>query len=213
MFEKNQLILEACVETFEQALNAEINGANRIELCGDLSVGGISPDFALIKKCKAHLSIPIMVMIRPRGGNFIYSAEEFNQMKAEIIFCKNLGIAGVVFGLLDLNNKINIEQVAELTQLAHPLEVTFHKAIDEVVNPIEELEKLIKIGGITRVLTSGKARTALEGSELIRNMIQSSNSQITILSAGKITAENLENVHLHINGKEYHGKKIVGDLF
>lgn len=207
-----KLILEACVETFEQAQNAEKNGADRIELCGDLSVGGVTPSLALIEKSKSELTIPIMVMIRPRGGNFVYSVEELEQMKSEIIFCKKLGVKGVVFGILDNKNQINESQTRTLCELAFPMEVTFHKAIDEVEDPKSELNKLLNISNLNRVLTSGKSRTALEGAELIKEMMAASAGKLTILSAGKVTNQNLLKVHETIGGEEYHGRKIVGDL-
>lgn len=209
---KQNIILEACVETLEQAINAEKNGANRIELCGDLSVGGVTPHLDLITKAKKNLSIPIMVMIRPRGGNFIYTKSEFDKMKKEIFYCKNLGIKGVVFGILDSENEVNFEQTAVLAELAFPMEVTFHKAIDEISNPIKSLHKLLNINNITRILTSGKSKTAVEGSDLIREMMVIAKDKITILPAGKITNKNLSEVHQLIGASEYHGRKIVGNL-
>ena len=166
----------------------------------------------MLRKANDILNIPIMVMIRPRGGDFVYSNAELNQMKKEIEFCKDLGVKGVVFGILYKNNTINFEQTLELSELALPMEITFHKAIDEAPSPIAELHKLLNIKIVTRILTSGKSKTAVEGSRIIKEMMTLSKDKITILPAGKITIKNLKKVHELIGGKEYHGRKIVGDL-
>ena len=126
------MILEACVETFEEALKAESLGVNRIELCDDLSVGGITPSYALLDSVKKQLKIPVMVMIRPRGRNFVYDSSELKLMKQSIDVCKSLGVMGVVFGILDQKNLIDIKSTKLLAEYASPLEVTFHKAIDEL---------------------------------------------------------------------------------
>jgi len=208
----DNIILEACVESYEQAVLAEKKGANRIELCGDLSVGGITPDFDLTKKLVAELSIPIMVMVRPRGGNFVYSDNELEQMKNSILTFKKIGVAGVVFGILNDDFTINLEQTKELTDLAKPLKVTFHKAIDRTSDLIQALDNLLTIKKIDKILTSGGQPTALEGKDILKEMIVNAAGKITILSAGKITVDNLDLIHQEIGGLEYHGRKIVGDL-
>jgi len=124
------LILESCVETLEDAIEAQYRGANRIELCSSLNQDGLTPSRELTTKCLAQLNIPIMAMVRPRGGNFVYSDKEILQMESEIEFFKKSGVAGVVFGLLTADNKIDIENTRRLANLAKPLEMTFTKAID-----------------------------------------------------------------------------------
>lgn len=203
------LILEACVESLEDAIRAEQAGADRIELCGDLSVGGVTPSEALTLACVSNLKIPIMAMVRPRGGNFVYSTAELEQMKQDISFFKKAGVAGVVFGILDENNAVQLEQTRELAEMAKPLLVTFHKAIDDTPDPVAAIKRLTQVVGIQRVLTSGGKETAKEGAETLRKMQAAAEGNIIILAAGKVTKENLMQVHSAIRTTEYHGKRIV----
>ena len=203
------LILEACVETLEDAIKAEGFGADRIELCGDLSVGGVTPSEELTLACLQVLKIPIMAMVRPRGGDFVYSDAAYLQMKQDIELFKKIGVAGVVFGILDKKSEVDIERTRELTELAKPLLVTFHKAIDDTPDPVESIEKLTQVLGIQRVLTSGGKVNALDGSEVLRKMRAVAEGKITILAAGKVTKENLMQVHSAVRTSEYHGKRIV----
>jgi copper homeostasis protein len=204
-----KLILEACVETLEDAILAEQSGADRIELCGDLSVGGVTPSNELTEACLHSIRIPIMAMVRPRGGNFVYDETELAEMKASIEYFKTVGVAGVVFGILNENNEVDLAKTAKLAELARPLLVTFHKAIDDAPNPVEAVQKLTQVFGIQRVLTSGGQLTALEGAAVLRKMQAVANGKITILAAGKVTKGNLEEVHSAVGTREYHGKRIV----
>lgn len=206
------MIKEACVETFEQAMLAEKKGANRIELCSELSVGGLTPAAKLMKKTCSVLKIPVMVMIRPRAGNFHYSEEEISQMKQEIDLAKKTGAAGVVFGLLTSKNQIDIENTHILADYATPLPVTFHKAIDELENPADGVPVLKNIRGITRILTSGGKATADEGAEVIRKMREAAGENLTIVAAGKITDKNVNQIQQLTQVSEFHGKQIVGNL-
>lgn len=206
------MIKEACVETFEQAMLAEKKGANRIELCSELSVGGLTPAAKLMKKTCSVLKIPVMVMIRPRAGNFHYSEEEISQMKQEIDLAKKAGAAGVVFGLLTSKNQIDIENTRILADYATPLPVTFHKAIDELENPADGVPVLKNIRGITRILTSGGKATADEGAEVIRKMKEATGENLTIVAAGKITDKNVNQIQQLTQVSEFHGKQIVGNL-
>lgn len=203
---------EACVETYEQAILAEKNGANRIELCGDLSVGGITPDVELVERLLIDLTIPIRVMVRPRGGNFVYSEQELKEMKAAILIFKRMKVEGIVFGILKADNTINIAQIKELAILAMPLKVVFHKAIDATKDVLAAFNKLLTINEIDTILTSGGKATAEEGVANLKKMIHTAKGEIIVLSAGKITDENLQELHNKIGGQAYHGRKIVGDL-
>ena len=203
------MIKEACVETFREARLAQQKGADRIELCSDLANDGLTPDLELMKKSCVELSIPLMVMIRPRAGNFVYSEKEILQMKKEIDLAKKAGAAGVVFGLLTAKNKIDFENTARLAEYAKPLPVTFHKAIDQLKNPLEGLKQLVKIDNIKRVLTSGGKATAMEGSENIRKMIETAGEKITILVAGKVLNSNVEEIQKITGATELHGRKIA----
>ena len=202
------MIKEACVEFFDGAKRAEENGANRVELCENLSVGGTTPSYGTVKLCLEKLNIDIFPMIRPRGGNFIYSDDEIEIMKEDIKVFKNLGVKAVVFGILTEDNKINLKQMEELVNLSHPMEVTFHKAIDELENPLDWIEDLIKIG-VKRILTSGCKATALEGEDMINKMIEKANGKLKIVVAGKVTKENLAELEKLIPANEFHGKQIV----
>ena len=207
-----KMILEACTESFEEALQAEKLGANRIELCADLHLGGLTPSFELMQLTCSALKIPVMVMIRPREGDFVYSEKEISQMKKEIGLAKKAGAAGIVFGLLTKENKIDISNTKLLTEFAQPLQVTFHKAIDELDDPVEGVKGLLKIKGIARILTSGGKPTAKEGTETILKMMAAAAGQITVLVAGKVTNINLEKIMALTSANEFHGRKIVGEL-
>lgn len=206
------ILKEACVETLEEAINAEADGANRIELCSALEVDGLTPDYALTKQILKNISIPVKVMIRPRAGNFIYDEWELNKMKAEIHLFKELKIRGVVFGILDNENHLKLEEIEMLAQMASPLEVTIHKAIDLCPDPVYETGRLLKLQNITSILTSGKAKTAMEGKETIKEMMKISDGSIKIIAAGKVTNLNLMSVHYAIGTEEYHGRRIVGNI-
>ena len=202
------MIKEACVGSFNEAKIAIINGANRVELCENLEVGGTTPSYGMIKKCIKDLEVPTLVMIRPRGGDFNYSIDEIEIMKEDILNCKKLGVVGVVFGVLKADNTVDYELLKELVEISKPMEITFHKAIDEVENPVKEIEKFIELG-ITRILTSGKKDTALEGQLLLNEMLKASQNKIKIVVAGKVTKDNLEMISQTIPSSEFHGKRIV----
>lgn len=206
------MIKEACVETFEEALSAEKKGADRIELCADLHLDGLTPSVELMQKTCEKLKIPVMVMIRPRSGDFVYSEEEISQMKSDIDKAKNAGAFGVVLGLLTENNHIDVENTRLLAEYAKPLPVTFHKAIDLLADPVEGAKTLAEIPGITRILTSGGKATAKDGSDVIRKMKDAVAGKVVILIAGKVTSENLHEIENITGGTEFHGKKIVGNL-
>lgn len=202
------MIKEACVESFEKALEAQNNGADRIELCENLSVGGTTPSYGTVKICLEKLNIPIFPMIRARGGNFVYSKDEIEIMKEDIKVFKDLGVKGLVLGCLTSDNKIDLELTKTLVNLAYPMEITFHKAIDEISNPLDYIDDLVDIG-IKRILTSGGKATALEGKDLINEMIKKSNGRLKIVVAGKVTKENLNELSNLISADEFHGKLIV----
>lgn len=202
------MIKEACVESFEKALEAQSNGANRIELCENLAVGGTTPSYGTVKICLEKLNIPIFPMIRARGGNFVYSKDEIEIMKEDIKIFKELGVKGVVLGCLTSDNKIDLELTKKLVNLAYPMEVTFHKSIDEILNPLDYIDDLVNIG-IKRILTSGGKATALEGKDLINEMIKKSNGRLKIVVAGKVTKGNLNGLSNLISADEFHGKLIV----
>lgn len=203
------LIFEACVETLEDALAAEKRGANRIELCSALELDGLTPSEELTRQCVLNLSIPVMAMVRPRGGNFIHTEEEIRQMEAEIEFFKQAGVAGVVFGLLTEDGAIDVENTSRLARKAAPLDVTFHKAIDYSNDILKAFEQLNAIDGITRVLTSGGMDTAWNGRDVLRQMQNLPARRIKIIAAGKVLPENRQQIATFTGVSELHGKRIV----
>lgn len=202
------MVKEACVGSYSEAVSAEKRGADRVELCDNLDVGGTTPSYGTIKTTVEKLKIPVFVMIRPRGGNFCYNKNEIEIMKKDIELCKNLGVKGIVLGVLTKNDEIDYPLLKELIDLASPMEVTFHKAIDELENPILEIKNLAKIG-VKRILSSGTKAKALDGKEILNKMIEEANSEITVIVAGGVTTENFAEVSKEIVSTEYHGKKIV----
>lgn len=206
------MILEACVESFEEALKASQSGAHRIELCSRLDLEGLTPSPELTHQVCSELKIPVMVMIRPRGGDFVYSDEEVHRMEKEVQIAKSLGASGIVFGLLTADNQIDTANCLLLTAAASPLPVTFHKAVDLLEDPVEGVRQLLKVKGITRILTSGGKPTAREGKRKIREMIKESGDKIIILVAGKVTSENVGEIRRLTGASEFHGRKIVGEL-
>lgn len=206
------MVLEACVTTLQQALAAQQQGADRIELCVNLEVDGLTPPEELIRDVKAALDIPMMVMIHPRAGEYRYTAAELQEIKDSIDVCKEIGVQGIVIGAVTEQQSLDIAVIKELVEYAQPLEVTIHKAIDVVADPLADLEKLLAIPSIRRVLTSGQQPTAWEGRELIKKMMKVGGDQITILVGGRVTNENINQLHQEIHAKEYHGRKVVGAL-
>ena len=183
------MTVEVCANSFESAINAEKAGAQRIELCSELAVGGITPSFGLIKKVVEKLSIPVFVLIRPRSGNFTYSNADFEIMKNDIQLCKDLGCAGIVSGVLYADNTIDIVRTKELFQLSNPLQFTFHRAFDWVPNPKEALEQLIQLK-INRVLTSGQQESSQKGITLLKKLQERAINRITVLPGGGINLNN-----------------------
>jgi copper homeostasis protein len=202
------MIREKCIGSFLEALEAQELGAERVELCDNLTEGGTTPSYGTIKMVVEKLNIPVFVIIRPRGGDFYYTPEEIEIMKEDIKICKELGVKGVVIGALNRDNTINYDVIKEIIDLAKPMSITFHKAIDELENPVTEVKKLANLG-VNRILTSGTKETALEGKNILREMIKEAGEDIIIIVAGKVTKDNLNEISNLIPAKEYHGKKIV----
>ena len=202
------MIKEACVESLIDAIEAEKRGADRIELCDNLSQGGTTPSYGTIKLALSTLKIPVFPIIRPRGGDFYYTPAEIEVIKEDIKICKSLGAKGVVLGILTADKKIDFKTLAEFIELAKPMEVTFHKAIDELEDPTLVIDELINLG-VKRILSSGTKPTALEGKDMLNKMIEKAGDRLTIVVAGKVTKEILPEVSNLIPAKEYHGKVIV----
>ena len=209
MMENNILIKESCVDSIEQAINAERCGANRIELCKDLNLEGLTPEINVIHNTIDSVNIPVKVMIRPRSGNFIYNQNEIKSMEQDIELCKRFNISEVVFGALTGSGNIDIEKIKRLVSRAHPMAVTFHKAIDQTKNIFYELDRLSTIQEISSILTSGGEKTAIKGQIMLRKIIDQFEKRFNIIVAGSITHENFDDIHRLINAREYHGKNII----
>lgn len=183
------MTLEICASNYQSAVNAQTAGAHRIELCTELAVGGLTPSFGLLKQVVEQLKIPVFVLIRPRGGNFTYTESEFEIMKNDIQLCKDLGCSGIVSGVLNKDNTIDIERTNQLIELSKPLSFTFHRAFDWTPEPFEALENLIDIG-VERILTSGHESSAEKGFELLKQLKDKANKRILILPGGGINQQN-----------------------
>ena len=186
------MIIEVCAESYKYAEKAEKAGADRIELCKDLHLDGITPDYESAKRTIDTLNIPVFILIRPREGDFIYSNEEFELMKQDIVKFKEIGCKGIVSGILNYNKNIDIERTKELVNLSRPLEFTFHRAFDVVSDPLKEIENLIEIG-VDRVLTSGQKDKGIEGLELLKEFKNISKNRIKIMPGSGINKSNIVN--------------------
>ena len=201
------MIIEVCAESYEYAVKAEKAGSDRIELCKDLRLDGLTPDLEIAKKTINKLNIPVFILIRPREGDFNYSNEEYELMKADIVKFKEMGCKGIVSGVLKSDNTIDLIRTKELIELSKPIDFTFHRAFDKIINPFNGMEQLINIGA-NRILTSGQKETAVEGIELIKKLNESAKGRIKIMPGSGIKQNNL-NMFYNININEIHGSSIL----
>lgn len=207
------MLVEVCANSLESAVNAQRAGANRVELCAELGVGGITPSHGLIKLVREQLSIPLHVLIRPRSGHFTYSDDEFDTMCADIEFCKMIGVDGIVSGALLEDHGIDIERTATLVALAKPLHFTFHRAFDWTTKPQEALPELEGIG-VRTVLTSGQHMKAEEGLPNLKAWQKT--SKVTIMAGAGITPDNAQLFRkaglkaIHLSGSVF-GNHVVVD--
>lgn len=196
-------IIEICLESVESVIAAEKGGADRVELCSDLFEGGLTPTIGTVKTALKKSNIKINAMIRPRGGDFCYSDEEFEVMKEDIKAFKETGINGIVFGILTPEGDVDVKRSKEIIELARPLAVTFHRAFDMTRDPYKSLEELIKLG-VDRVLTSGQEATVPEGADLLEELVQIAGDRIIVMPGCGITERNFPKLRDKIKAKEYH---------
>jgi len=182
--------IEICANSYASAMNAEKAGADCIELCVELAVGGITPSYGLLKKVMEDSNILVNVLIRPRSGDFTYSDAEFEAMKLDIETCKELGCNGVVSGVLHKDFTIDLERTKVLVELSKPLSFTFHRAFDWTVNPFEALEQLMDLG-VDRILSSGQEISAAKGLFLLEQLQQQAGDRLVILPGGGVTKESI----------------------
>ena len=197
------MIFEVCVDSVDGALAAQEGGAQRVELCADLVEGGMTPSLGMLRMTRRKVSIGVNVLIRPRGGDFCFSALEYEVMREDIQAAKEAGADGVVLGLLLPDGQVDTERTRSLVNLARPLSVTFHRAFDLCRDPREALETLVEMG-IDRVLTSGCQPDALRGAECIAGLVRQSAGRIAILAGGGISAENLPTLLAATQVQEVH---------
>src|SRR5579863_1352267 len=200
---KTPALLEMSVESLEAAVAAVRSGADRIELCENLSVGGMTPCAALMRQAREQIAVPIFAMIRPRGGDFVYNAAEFEEMKRQIGLARTAGMDGVVFGILTRERQVDVARNSMLVKQAAPLPVTFHRAFDELADLAQGLEDVIA-AGVTRVLTSGGAATAEGGYGELAALVRQAGERITILPGGGIRPGNLRRIVQETGAREYH---------
>jgi copper homeostasis protein len=187
----------------ESCIAAQEGGANRIELCSGPGEGGTTPSYAFIKAAREKLHIDLYVMIRPRGGDFLYSDEEFEIMKNDIAVCKQLSCDGIVTGILTTDGKVDVKRNKELIELAYPMQATFHRAFDRVANPTEALETLIELG-FERILTSGLRPRGVEGIEMLSQLVKQANERIIIMPGSGVNSENIISIAKGSGVKELH---------
>ncbi len=197
------MIVEICANGIRSALTAQIAGADRIELCSALSEGGLTPSYGLLKQVCCQLTIPVHVLIRPRNGDFLYNDDEFLIMQEDIAMAKQLNAQGIVTGILTQDGQIDTERMKILMAISHPLSVTFHRAFDMTCNPYNALEQIIGLG-CQRILTSGQAVSATEGTTLLQKLTEQAAGRIIIMAGGGISGDNIESIATKTGIKEFH---------
>jgi copper homeostasis protein len=197
------VLVEVCVDSIEGAVAAEGAGAGRVELCVGLVEGGTTPAAGMIEECVARVGIPVFVMVRPRGGDFVVSDGEFAVMRREVAWARRLGAAGVVLGILDPDGAVDVERTRILVEEARPLAVTFHRAFDVCRDPAAALDVLVGLG-VERVLTSGQAATAEAGIPLLRRLVERAAGRIGIVAGGGVRAANVRRIIAETGVAEVH---------
>ncbi|TGN29237.1 copper homeostasis protein CutC [Empedobacter tilapiae] len=202
--------IEIACFNLESALIAAKSNTDRIELCADASTGGVTPDFEDIKTLRKETDKEIMVMIRPRGGDFCYSDEEFEQMRSEIIMIKNFRIDGFVFGILNEENEIDFERNQELVELSKPFPCTFHRAFDRTSDAEDSLQMVIDLGFKT-ILTSGLDSNVDYGKRELKNLVKKAENQITIMPGGGLRSTNIEEIDSYTHATYFHSSAMIDD--
>ena len=210
----NSVLIEICVDSVESALAAERGGAQRIELCGDLLEGGTTPSAGLIGTVREKVGIGLHVIVRPRGGDFCYTADEFESMKRDVLTAKQLGADGVVFGILKEDGQVDTARTRGLVELAHPLSTTFHRAFDMSADLTQALEDVLH-AGVRRVLTSGGGQYAEDGVKAIATLVASAKNRIAVMVGGGIRETNVRRIIAATGAREIHanvGRSIASPM-
>ncbi len=196
-------IIEIATSDYSTTKSAVEGGADRIELCANLNEGGTTASFATIKKCREDFPVLLYPIIRPRGGDFLYSKDEFGIMLNDVKLCKELGCDGVVIGLLNMDGTIDLVRTAQLIEAAYPLGVTFHRAFDRCKDPFEALEQLVSIG-CERILTSGQKSNVMDGIELVAELNSKADGSIIIMPGSGVRKENIKMLAEKTGCTEFH---------
>ena len=202
--------VEICVDSPESAILAQSAGADRVELCDNLIEGGTTPGYGTIVTARKNIDIGLNVIIRPRGGDFLYSDLDYDIMRRDIDFCGECGANGIVIGILHADGTVDVERTAMLIEMAHPMEVTFHRAFDMIRDPFSGLEDVIATGA-NRILTSGHKNQVTDGTELIKQLVGKAHGRIIIMPGGGINISNIEMVARSTGASEFHftGRKTI----
>jgi copper homeostasis protein len=201
-------ILEICCYNYHSCAVAAAAGAHRIELCADAAEGGTTPAYGIIRLVQEKIGIETFPIIRPRGGDFFYTEEEFMIMQREVQLCKELGCGGVVIGMLQQDGTIDAGRCKKLVALAYPMSVTFHRAFDRAINPFEALEIIIE-SGCGRILTSGHKPVAMEGTVLLSDLIRQANERIIIMPGAGVRAANIAALAEKTGAVEFHSSASI----
>ena len=199
------ILLEAAVESLDDALAAVDGGADRLELCASLDEGGLTPSESLIAEVVSRVAVPVFVMIRPRGGSFVYSTSELDVMRRDIDRARELDVDGFVFGVLNGSQRIDTIRTQSLIDAAGDLPVTFHRAFDRVDDQSDALEALVDLG-VTRVLTSGGAPSAIEGLTRLRDLVDAADGRLAIMAGGGVRFQNVEEIVEETGVGEVHAR-------
>lgn len=205
-----KLFREACCTSVEAAVTAMNNGADRVELCRNLEVGGVTPSRAMIQEVMRQCpGLTVNVLVRPRGGNFVFTDEEVASMLDDIAMCKELGVNAVVIGALRADGGIDIDVMRRLISASRPLKVTFHRAFDECSDPMSCLEDIISLG-CERLLTSGHEKDAYQGRFTIRELVKQAAGRIVIMAGCGVRPSNIMELHEVTSAPEYHSSTLTG---
>ena len=202
------MLLEICAFNIQSCFVAQEAGASRIELCADQAQGGTTPSYGWLQYVREHITIPVFPMVRPRGGNFIYDKHELAIMHKDISAIKYLGFPGIAVGIQQPNGEINIEEMKRIAELAYPMQVTCHKAFDKTPDAARSLEALIS-SGCARVLTSGLAKTAIDGVATLKVLQQQSAGRIIVMPGGGVRSDNIGQLAKETVCTEFHSSALI----
>ncbi|MGI9429627.1 MAG: copper homeostasis protein CutC [Bythopirellula sp.] len=202
------ILLEICIDSIESASAAKAGGADRLEVCSSLSAGGTTPSFGLVKRCITDIELPVMMMIRPHDGGFVYHDEDIATMLTDIEVARSLGVQGVVFGALTADRQIHRQHCRRLLDAAGSLETTFHRAFDVVANPSESLDVIMELG-FDRLLTSGQSAVAEAGAALIRQLCDRAQKRIVLMAGAGVSPQNARQIADVTGVRELHASAAV----